>query len=213
MFITFEGPEGCGKTYQIALLTEYLQQLGFPIFSTREPGGTSIGDQVREILFDHKNMEMHPRTELLLFQASRAQLVQQVILPRLAQGDVVLCDRYADSTLAYQGFGHRQFDLEQVKTLVDFATRGLKPDMTCLLEVEVEEGLRRKVQGGEWNRLDAYDLDFHKRVWNGYLSLAAAEPERWVVINASNPPDVVQEDIRRVVLDRLGGKIPPKKST
>ena len=204
MFITFEGPEGGGKTYQVALLKEYLKKRGYPIFATREPGGTMIGDQVREILSDHRNTAMHPRTELLLFQASRAQLVEQVILPHLEQGSIVLCDRYADSTIAYQGYGHRQFDLEQVRTLIEFATGGLKPDLTIFLEVDVEEGLRRKTKGGEWNRLDAYELDFHKRVWQGYQKMIAEEPDRWVVVNAREDRDLVQEKVRQIVLERLG---------
>jgi dTMP kinase len=204
MFITFEGPEGGGKTYQVALLEQYLKKRGYPIFATREPGGTMIGDQVRDILSDHRNTAMHPRTELLLFQASRAQLVEQVILPHLEQGSIVLCDRYADSTIAYQGYGHRQFYLEQVRTLIEFATGGLKPDLTIFLEVDVEEGLRRKTKGGEWNRLDAYELDFHKRVWQGYQKMIAEEPDRWVVVNAREDRDLVQEKIRQIVMERLG---------
>jgi len=204
MFITFEGPEGSGKTFQMAKLAEYLEKLGLPILTTREPGGTSIGDQIREVLFDHKNREMYPRTELLLFQASRSQLVEQVILPNLELGNIVLCDRYADSTIAYQGYGHQQFDLEQVRVLVDFATGGLKPDLTLLLTVDVEVGLNRKVKGGEWNRLDAYQLDFHQRVLKGYLSLANADPARWVMIDANKPPEEVQEAIQKTVLERLG---------
>ena len=204
MLITFEGPEGSGKTYQMSKLAEYLQQLGLPILTTREPGGTTIGDQVREVLFDHKNQEMHPRTELLLFQASRSQLVEQVILPNLKQGNIVLCDRYVDSTIAYQGYGHQQFDLQQIRGLVDFATDGLKPDLTLLLMVDVEVGLNRKVKGGEWNRLDAYQLDFHQRVLKGYLYLAKVEPDRWVMIDANKSPEEVQEAIQKIVVERLG---------
>jgi len=204
MFITFEGSEGSGKTYQMSKLAEYLQKLSLPILTTREPGGTSIGDQIREILFDHKNQEMRPRTELLLFQASRSQLVEQVIKPNLDQGKIVLCDRYADSTIAYQGYGHQKFDLQQVRVIVEFATGGLKPDLTLLLMVDVEVGLNRKMKGGEWNRLDAYQLDFHRRVSKGYLSLAEAEPDRWVIIDANKPPDEVQEVIQKIVVERLG---------
>jgi dTMP kinase len=202
MFITLEGPEGSGKTRQIVPLADFLRQQGLSVLVTREPGGTSIGDQVRTILSDLKNSEMRPHTEILLFQASRAQLVEQVILPRLEAGGIVLCDRYADSTLAYQGYGHR-VDLTQLKTLINFATRGLKPDLTLLLDLDVEEGLRRKTRGGEWNRLDAYDLDFHQRVRQGYFLMAREDPERWVVIDASQPPDQVQEIIRRVVMERI----------
>lgn len=202
-FITFEGPDGSGKSYQVAVLAHTLRQEGYPVFATREPGGTLIGDQVRAILSDLGNAAMQPRTELLLFQASRAQLVEQVILPHLRDGGVVLCDRYADSTLAYQGYGHQEFNLDQVKTLIHFATGGLKPDLTLLLDVDVEVGLRRRAQDGEWNRLDAYALAFHQRVRQGYLQMAQAEPERWVVIDAGEPPDQVQAAIRQVVLRKL----------
>jgi dTMP kinase len=203
MFITFEGSEGCGKTTQMALLAEYLTQQGFPSVTTREPGGTPIGEQVRAILSDLENTAMHPRTEILLFQASRAQHVEQIIRPHLAQGDIILCDRYADSTMAYQGYGYQLVALDVLSGIVGFATGGLKPDLTLLLDLEVEEGLRRRAQGGEWNRLDAYQLDFYQRVRRGYHEMARAEPQRWVIIDASQTPERVQADIRRVVLERL----------
>jgi dTMP kinase len=202
MFITLEGPEGSGKTHQISGLAQALRQQGYPVLMTREPGGTSIGDQIRSVLFDMKNTDMRPRTEILLFQASRAQLVEQVIRPCLGRGEIVLCDRYADSTLAYQGYGH-QVDLDELRRVVDFATGGLKPDLTLLLDVEVEVGLKRKVAASEWNRLDAYALDFHRRVRQGYHEMARAEPERWVVIDAGQPPGAVQAALREVVLGRL----------
>lgn len=201
MFITLEGTEGSGKTSQLVLLAEALVQAGYPVFVTREPGGTPIGDQVRAILSDLKNTDMQPRTEFLLFQASRAQLVEQVIRPRLAKGELVLCDRYADSTVAYQGYGYQKLDLQQVRAIVHFATGGLKPDLTILLDVDVELGLRRKRQGGgEWNRLDDYELAFYQRVRQAYLEMARLEPERWVVIDATPPFDAVQAAVRDVVL-------------
>jgi dTMP kinase len=202
MFITLEGPEGSGKTRQISGLVEVLRQEGYPVLMTREPGGTAIGDQIRSVLFDMQNTDMRPRTEILLFQASRAQLVEQVIRPCLGRGEVVVCDRYADSTLAYQGYGHR-VDLDELRRVVNFATGGLKPDLTLLLDVEVEVGLKRKVAASEWNRLDAYDLDFHRRVRQGYHEMARAEPERWVMIDAGQPPEAVQAALREVVLGRL----------
>lgn len=202
MFITFEGPDGSGKTTQVAPLSEFLTRLGFQVLITREPGGTVIGDQIRQVLADLKNTGMHPRSETLLFLAARAQLVEQVIKPHLAEGHVVLCDRYADSTMAYQGYGH-QNDLDQISSLINFATGGLKPDLTLLLDVGAEAGLKRKVEGNEWNRLDAYSLEFHQRVRNGYAELARAEPERWYVIDADQPADRVQETIRQVVQSRL----------
>lgn len=202
MFITLEGPEGSGKTSQLPQLAEYLRRLGMDVLTTREPGGTSISEQIRTILHNLENKEMDPRTEILLFQASRAQLVEQVIRPHLDRGGVVLSDRYADSTLAYQGYGHR-IDIEPLKVLVTFATGGLKPDLTILLDVDVEIGLRRKELKGEWNRLDAYDLDFHQRVRKGYFKLVKSEPDRWKVIDASRSPAEVQDDMRRVVTKRL----------
>jgi dTMP kinase len=202
MFITLEGPDGSGKTSQVSPLSDFLTQQGYSVLITREPGGTAIGDQVRHILGDLKNTKMNPRTETLLFLSARAQLVEQVIKPHLENDFIVLCDRYADSTMAYQGYGH-QNDLNQIKNLINFATGGLKPELTLLLDLDVEEGLKRKVQGREWNRLDAYSLDFHQRVRNGYLKLAAAEPERWVKIDAGQPAEVVQNAIQQVVVSRL----------
>lgn len=202
MFITLEGPDGSGKTSQVAPLKDFLTQEGYPVIITREPGGTAIGDQIRQILGDLRNTKMHPRTETLLFLAARAQLVEQVIKPHLKKGFIVLSDRYADSTKAYQGFGH-QHDLKQIENLINFATGGLKPGLTLLLDLDVEEGLRRKVQGREWNRLDAYSKDFHQRVRDGYLKLASAEPERWVKIDAGQPAEQVQDAIRKAVISRL----------
>src|SRR5512136_325338 len=196
MFITLEGPEGSGKTSQLPKLADYLRQNGLDVLTTREPGGTSISEQIRTVLHNLENKEMNPRTEILLYQASRAQLVDQVIKPHLKRGGVVLSDRYADSTLAYQGYGH-QIDIESLRILVTFATGGLKPDLTILLDLDVEVGLRRKEMKGEWNRLDAYDLEFHHRVRQGYLQLVRDEPERWVIVDASQPPKMVQEDLRR----------------
>jgi dTMP kinase len=202
MFITLEGPEGSGKTTQLPLMADFLRQRGYDVLTTREPGGTSIGEQIRTILHNLENKEMQPRTEILLFQASRAQLVEQVIRPHLKIGGIVLSDRYADSTLAYQGYGH-QVDIESLRVLLTFATSGLKPDLTILLDVDVETGLRRKELKGEWNRLDAYDLDFHHRVQQGYIQLVKAEPERWEVIDASQSPAKVQDLLRQVVARRL----------
>ena len=203
MFITFEGSEGSGKTSQLAQLVAFLQQSGYTVLTPREPGGTAIGEQVRSVLFDLKNTGMLSSTEVLLFQASRAQLVGEVIRPYLASGGIVLCDRYADSTLAYQGYG-RQLDLAQLRALIDFATGGLKPDLTLLLDVAVEVGLQRRSQDGNRNRLDILDVAFYQRVRQGYLELARLEPQRWVVIDAGQPSEAVQADIRRVVLQRLG---------
>jgi dTMP kinase len=202
MFITLEGPEGSGKTSHIPQLVEFLHQQGVSVFPTREPGGTSIGEQIRNVLHDLKNDEMHPRTETLLYQAARAQFVEQVIRPKLEAGIVVISDRYADSTLAYQGYGHRQ-NLEQIRTLIDYATNGLKPDLTILLDVDVEIGLSRKENGVEWNRLDAYDVEFHQRVRQGYAALVEAEPQRWQVVDACQSPDEVQSQVRTIILAQI----------
>lgn len=205
MFITLEGPDGSGKSSQIRPLVEYLRQEGYTVLPTREPGGTSIGEQVRAVLNRLDNEAMHPRTETLLFLSARAQLVEEVIRPALARGEVVVSDRYADSTLAYQGYGHGN-DLQVLRQLLNFATGGLWPDLTLLLDVDAETGLRRRQSGGDWNRLDAYELQFHRRVREGYLQLAACQPERWVKIDAAQPAEAVQEEIRRVVTARLGAR-------
>ncbi len=202
MFITLEGPEGSGKTSHIPYLVEYLREKGYTVFPTREPGGTSIGEQIREVIHDLKNVEMHPRTETLLYQAARAQIVEQVIKPRLKAGEVVISDRYYDSTIAYQGYGHQQ-DLEQVRALVKYATGELIPDLTVLLDVDIEEGLRRKKKDNEWNRLDAYTVEFHQRVRAGYLEMAKSEPRRWVVIDGSQPLEIVRDSVKTTILLRL----------
>jgi len=205
MFITLEGPEGSGKTSHIPYLVEYLREKGYTVFPTREPGGTSIGEQVREVIHDLKNAEMHPRTETLLYQAARAQIVEEVIRPRLKSGEIVLSDRYADSTIAYQGYGHQQ-DIEQVRALINYATGGLVPDLTILLDLDIEVGLKRKQKGDEWNRLDAYTIEFHQRVRAGYLEMVKQEPGRWVVIDAGKSWDEVQGELRRSIFERLSSE-------
>jgi dTMP kinase len=203
MFITLEGPEGSGKTSQMLPLITHLQEAGYEAIATREPGGTLIGDQIRQVLHDLKNTAMHPHTETLLYQASRAQLVERLIRPALEEGKIVVCDRYADSTLAYQGYGHEQ-DIEGLRAIIHYATGGLKPNLTLLLDLDVEEGLRRRSEdAANWNRLDAYGLEFHRRVRAGYHTLVAQEPERWVVIDASQPLQDVQTAIREAVMSRV----------
>ncbi|MEI7844487.1 MAG: dTMP kinase [Chloroflexota bacterium] len=207
MFITLEGPEGSGKTSHLKPLADYLTARGNTVFTTREPGGTSIGEQIRHVLHDMKNTEMHPRTEALLYQAARAQIVEQVLRPRLAVGEVVICDRYYDSTLAYQGYGHRVLSLDELRYIIRFATGGLTPDLTILLDLEVELGLSRKGKQDEWNRLDDFAIDFHQRVRAGYHELIRLEPERWVVVDASQPWDVVQAKLRQVIDARFVGNL------
>ena len=203
MFITIEGPDGGGKTTQMNLLVPALEKLGFDVVRTREPGGTPIGDQIRSVIMDMKNKSMHPRAEILLFCASRAQLVEELIRPSLAAGKIVLCDRYADSTMAYQGYGHG-LDRGLLKTLLDFATGGLKPDLTILLDISAEAGLRRRITNhDEWNRMDDYALQFHERVRNGYLKMAAEEPERFVIINADRPKEEIHEEIISILRRKI----------
>ena len=206
MFITLEGPEGSGKTSHIPYLVEYLREAGHVVFPTREPGGTTISEQIRDILHDLKNAEMHPRTETLLYQAARAQIVEQVIKPRLADNEIVISDRYYDSTIAYQGYGHQQ-DIEHVRSLVKYATGGLDPDLTVLLDVDVEVGLKRKKENGlEWNRMDAHEVQFYQRVRNGYLEMVKAEPKRWVILDAGRTWDEVQAELRNKIVNALRAK-------
>ncbi len=206
MLITLEGPEGSGKTSHLKSMMDYLSLRGRVVYTTREPGGTSIGEQVRQVIHDLKNTEMHPRTEALLYQAARAQIVEQELRPRLAAGEVVICDRYYDSTLAYQGYGHQVIPLDELRQIIRFATGGLTPDLTILLDLEVEVGLARKGNQDEWNRLDAFAVDFHQRVRKGYHELVQMEPARWVIVDASQPWEAVQADLRRVLDLRLAGE-------
>lgn len=204
LFITFEGPEGCGKTTQIKLLAQTLAARGCDVLSLREPGGTSIGDQIREVLHDLRNTEMHARAEILLYNAARAQIVEQRIKPHLAAGGIVLCDRFADSTLAYQGYG-RGLNLPDVRHIVAFATQNLKPDLTLYLDIDVEAGLaRRRIGGGEWNRMDDQTVEFYRRVREGYRALMAEEPQRWVSIDASRSVSEVQRAVWEVVESLIG---------
>lgn len=203
MFITFEGSEGSGKSTQINMLAAYLRQQGYEVLVTREPGGTHIGEQVRQCLHDVKNKEMTGAAEVLLYSASRSQLVREVIVPALENGVIVISDRYADSTMAYQGYG-RQLDLDALGIITHFATGGLKPDLTILFDIDVEEGLsRRSVGGEEMNRMDLQEVAFYKRVRNGYMELVKQEPERWVIVDAGRPPDEIQNDVRLSVEAKL----------
>ena len=205
LFVTFEGPEGCGKTTQVRLLRDWLSARGHDVLATREPGGTHIGDQIRQILLDPKHTEMCPATEILLFSAARAQIVGQILRPHLERGGIVLCDRFADSTLAYQGYG-LGLDLDVLRAITGFATGGLAPDVTFYLDLPAEEGLRRKAGAdrGEWNRMERKRLEYHQRVIRGYRELARQEPARWVVLDATQEVETIQRAIREEVRRRLG---------
>ncbi|MBN1875225.1 MAG: dTMP kinase [Anaerolineae bacterium] len=198
-FVTFEGPDGSGKTTQLRLLYPWLVEQGYPVIVTREPGGTVIGEQIRALLHDCARTEMSAQAEILLYSASRAQLVAEFILPALDAGKWVLCDRYYDSTFAYQGYG-RGLSLDDLRAITRFATQLLKPDLTLYLDVSPEIGLQRRAQSGEaLNRLDRETLAFHRRVREGYLALAAAEPERWITVDASLPVSEVQAVLRQIL--------------
>jgi dTMP kinase len=204
LFVTFEGPEGSGKTTQIRLLADYLTGMGYDVLTTREPGGTAIGNAIRTVLLSTDHREMSPRAETLLFNAARAQIVDEVIRPALAAGRVVLCDRYADSTLAYQGYGRRQ-NLDELRTLGRYATAGLEPDLTIYLDIAPDKGLERKRQGDaeEWNRMEEEALAYHRAVHTGYHALAAESPARWALVDAARSPDQIHAEILQRVNERL----------
>jgi dTMP kinase len=214
MFITFEGTEGSGKTTQVKAIYAALQAADYDVLLTREPGGTAIGDQIRAIVLDNMaNTAMQARAELLLFCASRAQLVGEVIRPYLAQGGIVLCDRYADSTLAYQGYGHG-LPVDDVKQILQFATSGLYPDITIYLDLSPEKGLERRragtFAGADWNRLDDMELAFHRKVYAGYEAIIVADEKRFIRINADQSPEAITQAILDVLIPRLEHSKAPK---
>ncbi len=193
LFITFEGGEGSGKTVQARALYRRLSQLATPAILTQEPGGTPLGKKLSHWLKWSQNIDISPSTELLLFNASRAQLVTKIIQPNLKDGKVVICDRYTDSTTAYQGYG-RGLDLGAVRTINNAATQGLVPNLTVLLDMSVEAGLARK-KTKKQDRFEQEAIAFHQRVREGYLKLARDDPERWLVIDASQPKEKVEQII------------------
>lgn len=189
LFITFEGGEGCGKSTQSWLLYRRLLRLAIPALLTHQPGVTALGKKISRLLKWSDNLNISPLSELLLFNASRAQLVTEVIKPNLEKGTTVICDRYADSTTAYQGYG-RGLDLATVAAANRIGTQGMAPDLTILLDIPVEEGLARK-KNKKSDRFEIENLSFHQRVREGYLKLAAAEPKRWLVVDAAKSKDEV----------------------
>jgi dTMP kinase len=203
-FISLEGPEGAGKTTQVKLLSKQLDAMEVPHLVTRDPGGTPLGRQIRRILLNPEN-PVQPMAELLLYQADRAQHVAEVILPSLKEGKFVICDRYVDSTIAYQGYG-RGIDMALIDQLNEIATGGLMPELTILFDIESSDGLARLHPGGH-DRLEREALEFHLKVRQGYLETARKQPERWRILDASKPLTVAQSELRRILVDKLGHKI------
>lgn len=212
-FITFEGVEGCGKTTQIRLLAEALNQSGKQVLLTREPGGCPISDKIRAILLDSLNSEMTPKAELLLYAAARAQHMDEVIIPALERGSIVLCDRFTDATLAYQGFG-RNLDIKLISELNETATSGLKPDLTILIDCPVETGLQRaiaRIEAGSASncnhlreeRFEKESVEFHQRVRDGYLRLAENSPDRFILVDGSKSVEEIAEVILSAVRTRI----------
>ena len=206
-FITFEGIEGSGKSTHMKLLAEYLRDEKIPAIVTREPAGTEIGHKIGDILFNRRHQEMFAETELFLFCAARAQHVREVILPALKQGKHVLCDRFSDATFAYQSAG-RGLDDAFIKTVNNYCTAGLKPDLTLLFDLPVEAGLQRaagrdaKLQDpASADRFEKEKIDFHLRVRDGYANLRRQEPERFRIIDTSRTVEMVTQDVRRLVMD------------
>ena len=202
---SLEGPEGAGKTSVIEALIPILEDRGVEVLTTREPGGVLIGEKIREVILDPSHTEMDPKTELLLYIASRRQHLVEKVLPALAAGKLVIMDRFIDSSVAYQGFG-RGLDIDAIDWLNEFATDGLKPDLTLYFDIEVEEGLARIAANSdrEVNRLDMEGLDLHRKVRQGYLSLLEREGNRIEKIDASLPLDQVIENTQQLLFDRMG---------
>ena len=201
LFITFEGGEGCGKSVQAKVLYEKLCREGIPAILTFEPGGTPLGDEICRILKWNKDLDIIPLTELLLFNASRSQLMDKIVKPNLEKGKVVICDRFTDSTIVYQGYG-RGLDMEVIRKINYIATQRLYPDLTILLDLPVETGFTRKSNSRQ-DRFENEDTTFHERVRRGYLKLAAEVPERFFVIDASQSKETIADVIWRKVSSLL----------
>ncbi len=197
LFITFEGGEGSGKSVQTRALYRKLCRLDIPAILIHEPGSTSLGERLSRLLKWAQHTSISPLTELMLFNASRAQLVDEIIKPALNAGKIVICDRFTDSTIAYQGYG-RQIDINIINNINDVATGTLKPDLTILLDISIDEGFTRK-KGQAPDRFEQEHKDFHQRVREGYLKLAAEEPQRWLVIDASQP----KEKIKQIIWEKV----------
>lgn len=204
LFVSFEGPEGAGKTTQVRLLAEALAVRGFQVVRVREPGGTALGERIRDVLLGTFGIAIDRHAEVLLFCAARAQLVSEIVRPALAEGQTVLADRFTDSTQAYQGIG-RGLDSQRLRDVLSFAAGDLSPDLTILLDLPAEVGLARKRdEVAEWDRMERESGNYHERVRQAYLTLAAAEPGRWRVLDARRPAADLAHEIAVLVLSRLG---------
>lgn len=202
LFISMEGPDGAGKSTQIELLQNYLENKGYEIVITREPGGTVISEAIRQVILNKEYKEMCPNTELLLYAAARAQLVSEVIRPVLEAGKAVICDRFVESSVVYQGIA-RGLGIERVYAVNDYALEGLRPQLTILLDLDAKEGLRRKKQQAELDRMEAEGLEFHQKVAEGYRILAEREPERIMKISATLPKEDIHAKIVVAIEERI----------
>lgn len=202
LFISMEGPDGAGKSTQIEMLRKYLEDKGYEIVITREPGGTVISEAIREVILNKEYKEMCPNTELLLYAAARAQLVSEVIRPALEAGKAVICDRFLESSVVYQGIA-RGLGIERVYAVNDYALEGLRPHLTILLDLDAKEGLRRKKQQAELDRMEAEGLEFHQKVAEGYRILAGREPERIMKISATLPKEDIHAKIVLAIEERI----------
>lgn len=196
-FIVFEGIDGSGKSTQMQLLRDWYEAAGRLVTIVREPGGTALSEKIRQLLLDHGSHDLYPRAEALLFSTARSQLVHEIIIPALERGEVVLCDRYADSTIAYQGYG-RELPLDEVIATLEFATSKLQPDLKILLDMPVSEAVPRMADSPA-DRMESAGLAFQERVRKGYLQLAQAAPDIWLVLDATQPAEVIAEKIREFI--------------
>jgi len=202
LFIAIEGPDGAGKTTQIKLLEKYLEDNGYKIIITREPGGTKISEDIRDIILDNENIKMSSETEALLYAASRAQHVHEKIIPAIKEGKVVICDRFVHSSLVYQGLG-RGLGIEKVKNINEFAIKGIKPDITLFFDIDPEKALKRKKANDQADRLENEDISFHKKVYEGYLKLKELYPDEIKVIDASGSIEEISKEVINTVKELI----------
>lgn len=202
IFITVEGPDGSGKTTQLQLLVRSLTEKGYEVVVTREPGGTKVGNSIREVLLSPEHDEMTPRVEMMLYAASRAQNIDQVIRPALKRGAIVVCDRFVDASIAYQGYG-LQYDLNQILSLNEWATAGIKPDLTFLFDLPPDQASRRMKDRGQFDRIESRDESFHQRVYDGFKKILEQHPDRMVRIDANATIEMIQDEVLDITLERL----------